>query len=65
MGRGAWQTTVHEFAQLDMTEQLTHTHTHTHTHTLRQSSQQRPSIIDFKQTQMLWLKKQKGCDEQY
>ena len=32
MGRGAWQTTVHEVAQLDMTEQLTHTHTHTHTH---------------------------------
>ena len=37
--------------ELDMTEQLTHTHTHTHK---RQGSQQRPPIIGFTQTQMLW-----------
>ena len=31
--KGAGQATVHTVAELDMTEQLTHTHTHTHTHT--------------------------------
>ena len=29
MNRGAWWATVHEVAELDTTEQLTHTHTHT------------------------------------
>ena len=29
MDRGAWWATVHEVAELDTTEQLTHTHTHT------------------------------------
>ena len=30
MDRAAWQATVHETAELDMTERLTHTHTHKH-----------------------------------
>ena len=33
MDRGAWWASVHEVAELYMTEWLTHTHTHTHTHT--------------------------------
>ena len=28
MNRGIWWATVHEVAELDTTEQLTHTHTH-------------------------------------
>ena len=31
MDRGAWWASVHEVAELYMTEWLTHTHTHTHT----------------------------------
>ena len=34
MDRAAWQATVHETAELDMTERLTHTHTHTQTQCL-------------------------------
>ena len=32
MGREAWWAVVHGLAELDMTEQLTHTHTHRHTY---------------------------------
>ena len=38
MDRGAWQATVLEVKESDMTEQLnTHTHTHTHTQGLKKS----------------------------
>ena len=33
MDRGARRAIVDGVAELDMTEQLTHTHTHTHVHT--------------------------------
>ena len=35
MERGAWWTTVHGVAELDMTEVTQHTHTHTHTHLVK------------------------------
>ena len=49
MGKGSWQATVHEVAELDITE---HAHAHTHTHTdklhtlaLKASSSQWKSIF--------------------